>query len=173
MRIPNNRALTVGLLAALILGGCGPWNGPYAVVTASEVHPRLSARDAVRISREYLDAQTPEIAAREMHVPPMITAVWAVRAADAASIDGCIAAASDGDAVVWVTKGHGDYLNLVDRAWSRSSSREPRLECGTPSTQGTLVIDDATGSILGVFPGERLAGSAFGRGLTTTERSRR
>ena len=155
MRVANKRPQAVAIIAALIVGGCGPWNDSYTVVTTPEVRPRLSAGDAVRISRDYLDAQTPEIAAREMHVPPMITAVWAIRAAEAASIDNCIAAPNEGDAVVWVTKGHGDYLNLVDRAWSQSSSREARLECGTPSTQGTLVIDDATGSILGVYPGDR------------------
>jgi hypothetical protein len=39
------------------------------------LHPRLSADDAVRITRDYLADQTPQIAAPELHVPPHSTSL--------------------------------------------------------------------------------------------------
>ena len=101
------------------------------------------------ISRAYLDAQTPELAAPELHAPPQITAVWAVHANDGIALDGCIPS-GQGDRIVWITKGTGDYLNLVDRAWSKAASAE--LVCSGPGPAGTIVIDDASGTILGVYP---------------------
>ena len=91
----------------------------------------------------------PELAAPELHTPPQITAVWAVPANDGAAIDGCIPS-GQGDRTVWITKGMGDYLNLRDHAWSKAASAE--LVCGGPGPEGTIVIDDANGTILGIFP---------------------
>ena len=108
----------------------------------------------VAISRAYLDQQTPELAAPELHTPPVIAAVWAMHASDAALLDGCIPAGR-GDRIVWSHRGRGDYLNLHDHAWSESSSAgtDPRqLVCNGPGPEGTIVIDDATGDILGVYP---------------------
>jgi hypothetical protein len=147
------------LAVAVVTAGCGltsPANGPYSTRIADGVWPRLSAADAVAISRSYLDAQTPEIAAPELHVVPDITATWAVQASDAATIDGCIPAVSSTD-VVWVTEGVGDYLNLRDLPWSRTTTQanadSPMVDaCGGPGPAGTIVIDDATGAILGVYP---------------------
>jgi hypothetical protein len=74
----------------LAVAGCGLTNGPYTVSVTRELHPRLTPQDAVAISRTYLDAQTPQLATPEMHIPPTVLGVWAVRADEAAGIDGCI-----------------------------------------------------------------------------------
>jgi hypothetical protein len=146
------------LLCALCMGSCAPANGPYMASVAPELHPRLSVQDAIKISRGYLDDQTPELAAPELHSPPRITSAWAVRANDASTLDGCIPIVP-GDQIVWVTKGQGDYLNLSDHPWSTrigwTDQLDPnptRLICESPGPLGTLVIDDATGAILGVYP---------------------
>jgi hypothetical protein len=119
---------------------------------------RLTVQDAINISRGFLDDQRPELAAAELHIPPRITRAWAVRASEASALDGCIPIVP-GDEIVWVTKGQGDYLNLSDRPWSKSSFWADQLDpdstrmiCEAPGPQGTLVIDDATGVILGVYP---------------------
>lgn len=123
-----------------------------------ELRTRLSLPDAIAISRGYLDEQTPLLAAPELHSPPRITGAWAVRANEASALDGCIPVVH-GDQIVWVTKGQGDYLNLSDHPWSTPISSadqlmpDPiRLICESPGPLGTLVIDDATGVILGVYP---------------------
>jgi len=141
----------------MVASGCGfGGNGPYATSIAAGVWPRLAAADAVAISRSYLDAQTPEIAAPEQHLAPHITETWAVSAAEASTIDGCIPEEASSD-VVWITQGVGDYLNLRDLPWSRSTTQAnadtpQAVTCGGPGPAGTIVIDDATGKILGVFP---------------------
>lgn len=123
---------------------------------APGVHPQLTADDAARITRDYLDVQTTELAAPELHTPPEVTGVWAVTASAAWSVDGCIPRQASDD-VVWVTEGRGDYLNLTDRPWSWSSgyadaSHPQALVCVGPGPMGTLVIDDRTGDVLGVYP---------------------
>jgi hypothetical protein len=146
-------------MVALLAAGCAvtlPVNGPYSTLIADGLRPRLSAADAVSISRAYLDAQTPEIAAPELHVVPHVTATWAVRAVDGPSIDGCIPAESS-TRIVWITKGVGDYLSLHDLPWSKATTQANAdtaiaMACGGPGPAGTIVIDDATGAILGVYP---------------------
>jgi len=114
----------------------------------------MTAADAVGVTRDYLARQQSQIAAPELHIPAEITGVWAITAAQARTLDGCIPAEAS-DQIVWVTKSVGDYLNLTDHPWS---SAEPQatdplaLACGGPGPAGTLVIDDATGQILGVYP---------------------
>ncbi len=146
------RAAQIALLA-LAIASCGrtaaATNGPFALSIGPGISTNLTASDAVRISRAYLDAQTPELAAPELHAPPQIMAVWAVHANDGIALDGCIPS-GQGDRIVWITKGTGDYLNLVDHAWSKAASAE--LVCSGPGPAGTIVIDDASGSILGVYP---------------------
>jgi len=117
----------------------------------------MTVRDGIAISRGLLDDMTPLLAVPELH-PPQITGVWAVRANKATRVDGCIPPVQS-DQMVWVTKGQGDYLNLSDRQWSNAFSEwsqiDPnpsRMNCEAPGPQGTLVIDDATGVILGVYP---------------------
>ncbi len=55
--------------------------------------------------------------------------------------------AADPSRVVWIARVSGDLLNLHDYPWSRS---------GAPDQQGDIVIDDATGEILGVYPNQPL-----------------
>ena len=146
------RAAQIALFA-VAAASCGgsplPTNGPYSLAVAPGIATSLTAADAVRISRKYLDAQTPELAAPELHTIPRITAVWAVHASDGSAIDGCIPH-GEGDRIVWITKGTGDYLNLEDHAWSKASSAE--LVCSGPAPAGTIVIDDSSSTILGVYP---------------------
>lgn len=148
----------VVLLVSLCVGSCALWNGPDTISVAPGLQPRLTVQAAIAISRRYLDEQTPELAGPELHISARITSVWAVRADRAADLDGCIPDVP-GDQVVWVTKGQGDYLNLFDHAWSRKFSRASQVDpnpsrmiCEANGQQGTVVIDDATGAILGVYP---------------------
>jgi hypothetical protein len=134
----------------------GTLNGSYSTSIAEGLRPRLTAADTVAISRAYLDAQTPEIAAPELHVEPHITATSAVTASVARSLDGCIPD-EPSTQIVWITRGVGDYLNLRDLPWSTTTRQEnadtaAALTCGGPGPAGTIVIDDATGAILGVYP---------------------
>lgn len=152
------RRTVLALVAGLVAAACSTSgaNGPYAVSVAPGLHPRLTADDAVRITRDYLDAQTPQIAAPELHVPARITSVTATIASEARSIDGCIPS-EQSDQIVWVTKGQGDYLNLSDHPWSTLAVQAEQMDplvlaCGGPGPAGTIVIDDATGRILGVYP---------------------
>jgi hypothetical protein len=149
---------TAVLVCSVCLGSCAPLNGPDTASVAPGLHPRLTVQDAISINRGYLDDQTPELAAPELHIPPRITSAEAVRANEASALDGCIPVIP-GDQIVWVTKGQGDYLNLSDRPWSTkigwADQLDPdptRLVCESAGPMGTLVIDDATGAILGVYP---------------------
>jgi hypothetical protein len=75
-----------------------------------------------------------------------VRSVAAVRAADAAAIEPRVPAqdvAASPGRVVWVASVTGDFLNLHDLPWSRA---------GNPEWSGNIVIDDATGTILGVYP---------------------
>ena len=142
----------------MCLGACATLTAPDAVSVAPGLQPRLTALDVMRISRAYLDDQTPGLAAPELHIPPRITSAWAMRASQASAVDGCIPVVPS-DQIVWVTKGQGDYLNLTDRPWSTrigwADQVDPnpmRLICESAGPSGTLVIDDATGAILGVYP---------------------
>ena len=85
------------LVCSAMTAGCvaSSMNGPYAVSIAPGLHPSRSADDAVRITRDYLDAQTPLIAAPQLHVAPTVTAVWAIRAAQAHLLDDCILTRAD------------------------------------------------------------------------------
>jgi hypothetical protein len=148
--------LAIALVVASFLGaGCSSVPGQvgsYRVSVATGLQPRLSAPDAVAITIGYLNDQHPD----PPPIPPHVASVWAVRAADARTYDGCIPAESS-DSIVWITKGSGDYLNQSDHAWStwlrQADGNDPKLSnCKNPGPQGTLVIDDATGAILGVYP---------------------
>ena len=158
MRSQWSRLGTI-VAVAVMVGACAsePSSGVQSSVAAG-LQPRLSSNEAVAITRSYLDQQTRQLAAPELHVASHVTNAWAVRAREAWQLDGCIPKTAGGD-IVWVTRGQGDYLNLAERAWSHTLSvvdqakpDETRLRCFSPGTAGTLVIDDATGSILGVYP---------------------
>ena len=168
MRSSATRSLVV---IALLTAGCSWLSSdhldrpdPRNREVAAEIHPgllndgepALSADAAVAISRDYLARMRPTIAAPELHVVADITAASAVRGADAWMLDPCIPRVDD-PTTVWVTRGVGDYLNLVDFAWSRHFGQFDAgfdLACRGAAASGTIVIDDTTGYILGVYPGE-------------------
>ena len=148
--------ITVALLTTAACDALRAPNGAYSATIVPGLHPRLSADAAVRITLVYLGDQTPQIAAPELHIAPHVDTAVAIEAMNARTVDGCIPPVTSSD-VVWVTKGTGDYLNLSAHPWSSQadgSSDATSLECRGPGPSGTLVIDDATGSILGVFPGQ-------------------
>jgi hypothetical protein len=138
----------VALFAFILTRGADmpPAAPGYTVSVAAGVTTTTSADRAAAIARHYLDLQTPELAAPGIHTDPIVRSVAAVRAADAAAIEPGIPAqevAASPGRVVWVASVTGDFLNLRDLPWSRA---------GTPYPSGNIVIDDATGSILGVYP---------------------
>ncbi len=159
----------IGLLLFMGVGAVGAlrlWNlagSTYDAMTfpahiASGVTPRLAASDAYRITLDYLDRAMAE-AQPGTTVAPAVEAIWAVTADQAAALDGCIPVGK-GSGIVWVTKGTGTYLNLWNHAWSSTAPNlgDPQGACTGPGPAGTIVIDDTTGEILGVYP---YAGPAY------------
>ncbi len=141
--------MAAGLLAFIVTRGTDvpPATPGYSVTVAESVTPNTPAERAAAIARHYLDLQTPELAAPGIHADPVVKSVSAVRADEAAALEPAIpadAVAADPGRIVWVASVTGDLLNLHDLSWSRA---------GTPYWSGTIVIDDAGGTVLGVFPG--------------------
>jgi hypothetical protein len=144
---------------SLVASACGSGsdNGPYTSTVAPGLHPRLTAADAVKIARDYLDGQVVNLLAPGMKTTPHVKSVVAVAAKNARQQDGCIPS-EDTDQIVWVTSGEGDYMNMGDHPWSQSAahvygSTDPTvLGCSDNGPRGTIVIDDATGTVLGVYP---------------------
>ena len=133
-------------VSASLFSQVAPAAGAYPVTIAPGTQPVLTSQRVAAISRGYLDVQTPQLAAPELHQPPLVLAEWATRARDASVQEPRIprdAVAQQPDRVVWVVLVSGDFLNLSDYPWSRS---------GAPDPGGNIVIDDASGSILGVYP---------------------
>ncbi len=121
---------------------------------APGLDPRMTADQAESLTYGYLNQMRALLADPAQHVAPYVAEAWAVTADQAAALDGCIPAGR-GDRIVWVTKGRGDYLDLSDRAWSSAYQAGSGLQteaCTAPAQSGTVVIDDATGEILGVYP---------------------
>jgi hypothetical protein len=156
----NGRGRALLVLGVLVLGcgSIGPIRDatlpPVVATIAHGVTPRLAAADAVRITLDYLGNMDAE--AEGPRIPAVVDHAWAVRADDAPALDGCIPAGMGGG-LVWITHGTGAYLNLRDLAWSRSSSAGADLaglaaNCAGPGPAGIIAIDDATGTILGVYP---------------------
>jgi hypothetical protein len=127
------------------LGDPVPFND-YRVYVAAGAHPAMSAGIAAGIATRYLNDQTAELAAPELHRLPMVLAASAVFARDAARLEPRVpagAVAEQPDRLVWVVEVTGDLLNLNDLAWSSG---------GSPDASGTIIVDDATKTILGVYP---------------------
>jgi len=142
----------VGLVVAMLVGvaACGVFvpapepSSAYTVSVAPGLHPRMAAADAVSVTHGYLDEQTPELAVPDMHVPANVTHVWAVTATDARTLDPCIPV-ENSEAIVWVTMGAGDYLNLRSHSWSSNYSQAAAADpaqraCLGPSHEGTMVV---------------------------------
>ncbi len=155
----------IGLLLFVGAGAVGAikvWNVAGATYDAltSTTHvapglaPRMTAGQAEDLTYGYLNQMRVLLVDPAQHVTPYVTEAWAVTADQAAALDGCIPEGM-GSAIVWVTKGRGDYLNLSDRPWSNAyeaGSGAAAQACSAPAQAGTIVIDDATGEILGVYP---------------------
>jgi hypothetical protein len=140
--------LAVGVIVVERVTELPAANTDYSVVIDPGVHPVTPNGRAAAIARRYLDDQTSELAAPGIRVPPVIFSATASLARDARRIEPAIpeaAATAQPDRVVWVVRATGDMLILHDLPWSSA---------GTPYPSGTIVIDDATGSILGVYPRE-------------------
>ena len=158
----RSKLCSIGLATAVALAAaaCGAFgssestNGAFGAAVAPGLRPRMVAADAVRITRDYLGEQTPELNVPAAHVPADVRPVWGVKAADAWKLDPCIPVETS-DWIVWVTVGVGDYLGRGNLPWMSSllDAQDANRWCLSGAGVGTIVIDDATGEILGVFPG--------------------
>ena len=121
----------------------------------------MVAADAVRITRDYLGEQTPELNVPAVHVAADVRQVWAVKAAEAWKLDPCVPVQTS-EGIVWVTVGVGDYLGRGNLPWMSSllQAQDANRWCLRGSGVGTIVIDDATGDILGAFPGSHAVATA-------------
>jgi hypothetical protein len=136
--------IVVGIVGAQQVTQMPPANTDYSVAIAPGVRPVTSNGRITAIARSYLDAQTPEIEGE--HQPPVVITAAAMLARDARQVEPGIPAApvaAQPGRIVWIVRASGDFLILRDLPWSSS---------GTPYPSGNIVIDDATGPILGVYP---------------------
>lgn len=139
----------VGAAAAIALQSASSLpaaNTGYAVTIGYGNVPVTPDAQAAAIARHYLDQQTPELAAPQLHSAPTVISETAVLARTAASLEPGLpsaALAARPDRVLWVVKVEGDFLDLHDLPWSTSAA---------PGPEGAIVIDDASGTILGVYP---------------------
>ncbi len=158
----------MGLLGLLLFVGVGAVGGvelwhlagnTYDRLTSTAhiapgLAPRMTPTDAENVTYGYLNRMRLQLPDPAQHVAPYVTGVWAVAADQAAALDGCIPTGM-GTGIVWVTRGRGDYLNLTDHPWSHGyqAGSDLAVQACTASAQaGVMVIDDATGQILGVYP---------------------
>jgi hypothetical protein len=132
------------VIARQQLGDAVP-NSDYAVSIAVGVRPLMTAGRAAAIATRYLNDQTGELIARELHRPPRIVSASALAARDARTLEPAIPIdriSERPDRLVWVVEVSGDLLNFHVLAWSNGEF---------PGPSGTIVIDDATQVILGVY----------------------
>jgi hypothetical protein len=138
--------IVIGIVVAQRVTELPAANLDYSVAIADGAQPVTSNGQIAAIARHYLDEQTPELAAPGIHVAPRIVSVTATLARSAHDLESGVPdaqAAAAPERIVWVVRASGDFLNLHDLPWS---SR------GTPYSSGTLVIDDGTDAVLGVYP---------------------
>lgn len=142
-------AAIIVIVAAAVAGAVfrpGRVVSGYKIEIPVGMSPQMPPTSVAAVAVGYLDGQTPQLAAPNLHAEPHILRVVAARAVDVRALEPAVPEARAEAAVeriVWVVLGKGDFLNLRDYAWSVR---------GDPNTTGTIVIDDATGSILGVYP---------------------
>jgi len=139
-------AVAGGSLVEEVTAQGNPPLGSTVVSVGPGISPGLDGGRVKAIALAYLDAQTPELAAPALHQPPVVLSESVTTAIAATGLDPGIPkadAAADPGQIVWVVRVSGDLLNLGDLPWSSS---------GAPDPSGTIVIDDASGTILGVFP---------------------
>jgi hypothetical protein len=137
-------ALALALVAAAQQARLAPANLGYTVAIGSGAKTVTPNGQIAAIARHYLDAQGPP--AEGAPLPTTIQGVTATLARDVARYEAGVTAAQiaqQPDRVVWVVQASGDFLNLNQMTWTGP---------GAPATAGTIVIDDATDTILGVYP---------------------
>jgi hypothetical protein len=137
-------ALALALVAAAQQARLAPANLDYTVAMGSGAKPVTPNGQIAAIARHYLDAQGP--AADGAPLPTTIQGLTATLARDVARYEAGVTAAQiaqQPDRVVWVVEASGDFLNLNQMTWTGP---------GAPATAGTIVIDDGTDTILGVYP---------------------
>ncbi len=138
--------VVIGILVAQRVSQVPAANTDYSVGIAPGVRPVTPNAQVAAIARHYLDEQTPSLAAPGIHVPPIVFTVTATLARDARQIEPGIPVArvaEQPDRIVWIVRATGDFLILHDLPWSSQ---------GTPLSNGNIVIDDASRTILGVYP---------------------
>lgn len=116
-------------------------NTDYSVAITDGVHPVTSNGQVAAIARRYLDEQD-----SESHVPTRVITMTATFARSAPPLEACVPAgpvAAAPDRIVWVVQASGDFMTPHELPWSSA---------GVPFPEGDLVIDDATATILGVYP---------------------
>jgi hypothetical protein len=136
----------VGIVVVQQVSQRPPANPDYSVTLAAGVRPTTPNGRIAAIARRYLEDQTPELAAPGIHQPPMIISATVTLAREARRVEPGIPdaqVASQPERIGWIVRASGDFLNLHDLPWSSQ---------GTPYPGGNIVIDDATGTILGVYP---------------------
>ena len=139
--------------ARVIFAGC--MTACFLVVRASiirrlrtaerDVHPITDKHRIAAVARRYLDDQVP-LASPGVHQPPLVITMQATFARDASRLEPRVSSAEVAarpERTVWVVMVSGEVLNLRNLPWSRSGD-----SCPT----GNLVIDDATSTVLGVYP---------------------
>jgi hypothetical protein len=137
-------AITLALVAVAQQARLTAANLDYTVAVASGAKPVTPNGQIAAIARHYLDAQEPD--AEGAPLAPTIQGVTATLARDAGRYEPGITAAQiaeQPDRVLWVVAASGDFLNLNQMTWTSP---------GAPAAAGTIVIDDATDTILGVYP---------------------
>lgn len=160
-----NHVLILATAAALVLASCSAWqsiewpdppNEAFVTRVPQDSTSRRTADEAVSITRQYLAAMREQIAVPAIHRAADIDSAELISTDQAWTLDPCIPR-RDTSFLVWVTKGKGDFLNMRDLAWSRHFGQFDEgfeLACQGAAGTGTVVIDDSTGIILGVFPGD-------------------
>lgn len=131
----------VGVVVAQQVGRLPPANTDYSVTIAEGVRPVTPNGQIAAIARSYLDAQD-----AESHSPSIVISAAAAFARDARLVEPAIPVApvaAQPDRIVWIVRASGDFLIQHDLPWTTSR---------TPYPGGNIVVDDATGAILGVYP---------------------
>ena len=136
----------VAALSAAVLFQPGRQVSGYEIDIPPSLAPHMNATTVAGIAVQYLDRQTAHLASPDLHLEPRVGRVAASLAADVRALEPAVrpqTALAQPARLVWVVFADGDFLNVGDLEWSSA---------GTPARSGTIVVDDATATIIGVYP---------------------